>query len=183
MAIDALERRTPLGPLAARVRHVCSGERFSCREDAFRTLVEVRCADGSAAAAAAIVGGELPAVGRLAMIDTSFVIGLGPQWWMIDAPDGRAPLKSLAGVSAVDVSAQRSPFVLEGTAVRDVLAHGMALDLHPDHFPEGAAAQTLLAKAAVIVARSGPDQYRVWVRASFARYLAMWLMDASVEYR
>jgi len=41
----------------------------------------------------------------------------------------------------------------------------------------------LLAKAAVIVARSGLDQYRVWVRASFARYLAMWLMDASVEYR
>ena len=117
------------------------------------------------------------------MIGTSCVIGLGPHWWMLDAPDGAASLKNSAGVAAVDVSAQRTPLILEGSAVRDVLAHGTALDLHPDHFREGAAAQTLLAKAAVILARSGPDQYRVWVRASFARYPAAWLMDASVEYR
>jgi sarcosine oxidase subunit gamma len=145
--------------------------------------LEIRCAPTEVTSAAAALGGDLPGIGALANIGTSLVIGLGPQWWMVDAPDGSPPLNVPSSVSAVDVSAQRTPLILDGTCARDVLAHGMALDLHPDHFPEGAAAQTLLAKAGVIVARTAPDQYRVWVRASFARYLAAWLIDASVEYR
>jgi sarcosine oxidase, subunit gamma len=65
-----------------------------------------------------------------------------------------------------------------------VLGKGCALDLHPRVFGAGAAAQTMLGQAGVILlAVSGTgDDYRILVRASFARYLADWLLDAAGEY-
>ena len=41
----------------------------------------------------------------------------------------------------------------------------------------------MLAKAGVILARTGADENRVWVRGSFARYMAEWTLDVSVEDR
>ncbi|MBA2445254.1 MAG: sarcosine oxidase subunit gamma [Nocardioidaceae bacterium] len=183
MATEALRRRTPLGPLAEELEQACAGERFSCREDAFRNLAEVRCAAGAEPEAAAILERELPRIGSLAITGDALVLGLGPGWWMSDSPAGTPTLAGSATVSIVDVSAQRTPLILTGSAARDVISHGCSLDVHPEHFGVGAAAQTLLAKAGVALARTDVDQYRVWVRASFARYLATWLIDASLEYR
>lgn len=183
MAAETLQRRTPMGPLADELRRVCSGERFTCHEDAFRTLTEIRCGNGAEPAAAEAVGAELPAIGTATRVGDTFVIGLGPGWWMVDGPDGSSVPTGSRRVSSVDVSAQRTPLVLAGTSVPDVLAHGTSLDLHQSYFATGAAAQTLLAKAGVMLARTGSAEYRVWVRASFARYLALWLIDASIEYR
>ena len=183
MATDTVERRSPLGALAGDMQCACSGARFSCREDPFRVLTEIRCAPAWVHLAAGVVGGDPPSTGTLFTREGSFVIGLGPQWWMSDAPEGSMPLRGTAQVSAVEVSAQRTTLLLGGTAVRDVLAHGCSIDLHPLHFQPGSAVQTLLAKARVILARTGSDEYRLWVQASFARYVAVWLMDASVEYR
>ncbi len=185
MVTDSLRRRTPLGDLADELRAVCSGEAFSCWEDAFRVLTDVRRAEGVAVLgdAAGAVGVALPGIGRLTSTGDVLVLGLGPGWWMVDSPDGSTPVAGTDLMAAVDVSAARTPLVMRGAAVRDVLSHGTSLDVHPDHFGVGAAAQTMLAKAQVVLARPGADDYRVWVRASFARYLAEWLIDASVEYR
>jgi sarcosine oxidase subunit gamma len=61
-----------------------------------------------------------------------------------------------------------------------VLAAGCALDLHPRAFGPGRCAQTLLARAAVILEQtSGEPAYRIYVRPSFAGYLADWLRDAA----
>src|SRR5689334_16198149 len=71
-----------------------------------------------------------------------------------------------------------------GAHARDVLAKDCALDLHPSVFRPGAAAQTMLGLAAVVLiplADNGTD-YRILVRSSFARYLAEWLVDAAEEY-
>jgi sarcosine oxidase subunit gamma len=183
MVTEALRRRTPLGPLAEELERVCAGERFACREDAFRQLTELRCADGAEQEAAEIVGAELPSIGLTAEVGDTLVLGLGPGWWMTDSPADTPTLAGSARVSIVDVSAQRTPLVLTGPVARDVLSHGCSLDIHPDHLGVGAAAQTLLAKAGVMLARTDADTYRVWVRASFARYLAAWIIDASLEYR
>jgi len=95
---------------------------------------------------------------------------LGPDWWLALGPvDG-----------GVDVSAQRTTLELRGPRVRDVLMTGCPLDL--DTLGMGACAQTLLGQAEVILYRTAPDTYRVLVRASFARYLADWLLDAMVEH-
>jgi sarcosine oxidase subunit gamma len=183
MATDIPRRRTPLGPLAELLKRTCSGPRFSCREDPFRVITDIRCAASAVSVAAETMGGARPAVSAMARVGPSYVVGLGPNWWMVDAPDGSAPLRGATHVSAVDVSAQYTTLVLVGSAVPEVLAHGTSIDLHPDYFVGHAAVQTLLAKARITLARAGHDEYRLWVQASYARYLAAWLMDASAEHR
>ena len=88
------------------------------------------------------------------------------------------------GGAAIDVSAQRTTVRLRGEHARDVLAKGCSLDLHPSVFRPGAAAQTMLGQAAVVLiplADNGTD-YRILVRSSFAGYLAEWLIDAAEEF-
>ncbi|MEV4802260.1 2Fe-2S iron-sulfur cluster-binding protein [Nonomuraea sp. NPDC049421] len=94
---------------------------------------------------------------------------LGPSWWLVagDATPGPA---------WVDVSGQRTVLELAGPAADEVLITGCPIDLHPSAFPGHA--QTLLGKAPVILERRAPDTYRIYVRSSFARYLAEWLLDA-----
>ena len=45
-----------------------------------------------------------------------------------------------------------------------------------------AGAQTMLAKAQVVLHQTEPDTYRILVRGSFADYLVRWLLDAMTEY-
>jgi sarcosine oxidase subunit gamma len=103
------------------------------------------------------------------------VLWLGPDEWLVlggreeDYPDAAA---------AVDVSANRLVFELSGPGAADVLARGCALDLHPAVFAPGRCAQTLLARAQVILHRTETDTFRVLVRPSFAGYLQAWLEDA-----
>jgi sarcosine oxidase subunit gamma len=80
-----------------------------------------------------------------------------------------------------DVSAQRTTLVIAGPCAHDLLAQGCTLDLHPRAFGDGSCAQTTLARAQVVLVGHGPA-YRVLVRASFAAYLADWLIDASLEF-
>jgi sarcosine oxidase subunit gamma len=101
------------------------------------------------------------------------VLWLGPDEWLVvggteaDFPDVAA---------AVDVSANRVAFELSGDDAANVLARGCALDL--DRFDPGRCAQTLLARAQVILHRPGPDRWRILVRPSLAPYLRAWLEDA-----
>ena len=178
-----LVRRSPLGPLAAELAAKCAGPAFSAAEDGFRTLTEVRAAPSGVTDLEAALGVGLPPLRRAAAYHGGWVVTLGPGWWLVDTADGTAPVPGSPAVSAVDVSAQRTAWQLTGPAVRDVLAAGCSLDLHPDVFAVGEAASTPLAKAGVVLARVDEDAYRLWVRASFARYLAAWLLDASSEHR
>lgn len=113
------------------------------------------------------------------------VLWLGPDEWLVVGGGDEARLRAAVGTepaSVVDVSAQRTTIRVAGASARDLLAHGCSLDLHPSRFPAGRCAQTMLAQAPVILL-SLPDEYRILVRASFARYLAEWLLDAAIEYR
>jgi sarcosine oxidase subunit gamma len=123
---------------------------------------------------------------------SELAVWLGPDEWLLtsttEAPEElearvRGAVVPLGG-SATDVSAQRIAVRLAGERVRDVLAKGCAIDLHPHVFGRGSSAQTTLGRAGVVLLALGEagDDYLVLVRSSFAGYLADWLLDAAVEF-
>jgi len=122
---------------------------------------------------------------------TVTVIWLGPDEWLVTSPFLAAEAleaglrRAVGGAGAViDVSAQRTTLRLRGAHVREVLATGCAIDLHPRSFPAGSAVQTTLGLAGVVLLALDDtvSHYQVLVRSSFARYLASWLLDAATEY-
>ena len=189
-------RRTPLADatdlLAEATR--AAGGAITMAEVPFRTQINLRLDPESPIADA--VGKELglalpTEAGTSARSGDVTVLWLGPDEWLVVAPPGAAEqltgqLRSAIGTehaSVVDVSAQRTTLLLGGSRVRDVLAHGCSLDLHPSRFPAGACAQTMLAHAPVILLALPAGEFWVLVRASFAAYLADWLFDATLEDR
>ena len=190
---DTLERTSPLQPWAARFAQL--PDSVAIVEEPFITMVELRVdpAGPGAAAAASLLGVELPTTpSTYAKSADTAVIWLGPDEWLVTGtsltgPELEGRLRdtvSSHGGTAVDVSGQRTTLELSGSHSRDVLAKGCALDLHPRTFGEGTAAQTTLGQAVVVllaVNGTGAD-YRILVRSSFARYLADWLLDAAEEY-
>jgi sarcosine oxidase subunit gamma len=188
------ERRSPSGGVADRLARVtdATGGAIAMAEIPFRTQLDLRLdPDGPAAAA---VGKELGlplptqacTSARAGDVD---ILWLGPDEWLVVGPPGAAEglteqLRSAVGAehgSVVDVSAQRTTLVLSGPGIRDLLAGGCAIDLHPRAFGIGDCVQTELAHAPVVLLRRDPG-FWVLVRASFAAHLVDWLVDASVEY-
>ncbi|MEU9891782.1 sarcosine oxidase subunit gamma family protein [Sphaerisporangium sp. NPDC051011] len=96
-----------------------------------------------------------------------------------DAPSQRTTADD---VLLTDVSAQRTTVRVAGPGARDLLAHGCALDLHPSVFGPGQCAQTMLARAQVVLMAREQDEFWILIRASFARYLATWITDAATDY-
>jgi sarcosine oxidase, subunit gamma len=190
---DTLERTSPLQPGAAQFAQLPNS--VAIIEEPFVTMVDLRVdlSGPGAAAAAELLGVVLPtAASTYAKSGDTTVIWLGPDEWLVtgtalSGPELEARMREAVvphGGAAVDVSGQRTTLRLRGSHSRDVLAKGCALDLHPRVFGEGAAAETLLGQAGVILLAadgSGAD-YRILVRSSFARYLADWLLDAAQEY-
>ena len=126
-----------------------------------------------------------------AAADALLVIWLGPDEWLLLAERQESgPLVAemqaeLTGhvASVVDISAGQTVIRLRGHNTRDVLARGCALDLDPAVFQPGACAQTLLARAQVLlVAVDAEPTIDVIVRRSFAPYVAAWLEDAGREH-
>lgn len=93
--------------------------------------------------------------------------------------------ENLAGQahSLVDLTGGLVALRLHGPRVRDLLAKGCTLDFHPRVCKAGQCAQTGLAKASVLIATlDEAPTFELFVRASFADYLALWLDRAGREY-
>ena len=195
MTADAtmLLRRSPLGATGAADHTVASAEGIVVVERPFRPQVLVRLALTPEASAAlqAGVGLAPPSIPNRAVSAGPGRLGaiwLGPDEWLftMDYPtiSARALESRLSeivrphGGAVVDVSAHRTVLELRGPRARNVLAAGCSVDLHPRVFEVGHAAQTQLARVDVILSCVAPDTYLVFVRASFATYLADWLGDA-----
>jgi sarcosine oxidase, subunit gamma len=190
------ETRTATSPLqgySEKFAHLAPTVTLS--EEPFVAMVDLWAdPDGLAASqASAILGLDLPTTpSTYVSNDTVTVIGMGPEEWLITAGASSAAALETAlraavgehGGAAIDVSAQRTTLRLSGPDAREVLAKGCSLDLHPKVFTKGTAAQTMLGLAGVVLIAldaAGTD-YRILVRASFARYLADWLIDAAEEF-
>ena len=106
-------------------------------------------------------------------VDGRTVPWLGPDEWLV--LEGRE--RDFPGAeAAVDVSANRVCFELAGAGAVEVLASGCSLDLAA--LGPGRCAQTLLARAQVILLPVQLDRWWILVRPSFAPYLRAWLVDA-----
>ncbi|MGH3519506.1 MAG: sarcosine oxidase subunit gamma [Haloechinothrix sp.] len=197
MTAETMLRRSPLGEWADRLAELAPAVQVA--EQPFLTQLTLRLGGSDAAAAvSASLGVDLPVTactfsrgsGSHGVLE---VLWMGPDEYLVLAQPGvqleveealRAALGDSPG-AVVDVSAQRTALTLSGPRVRDVLAHGCALDLHPSAAPTGTCVQTPLARAGIVllVRDAERDEFGVLVRSSFAAYLAAWLIDASLEYR
>ena len=67
--------------------------------------------------------------------------------------------------------------------MRELLAKGCPLDLHPRAFDVGQCAQSHLAKAPILIRQLDREpSFEIVVRRSFADYFWLWLEDAAAEY-
>ena len=143
--------------------------------------------------AAYLAGVPLPLQpNRVASMRLVRTLWLGPDEWLVTAPEGVAPdlmgriTRALASreASVTDLSASRAVIEISGSRARALLEKGCGLDLHPRAFGPGSCAQTLFAKLPVILDQtSAAPAYRLFVRRSAARWLALWLIDAAEEFR
>jgi sarcosine oxidase subunit gamma len=181
---DATRGRSPLEGFDL------SGELL--REVPFQTQIDIRLAatDGAASDAIASVVGPLPLdPNTFTGGPDGSVLWLGPdEWLLVGPPGGEGELESqlrlalgdaAARVAIVDVSANRTTLELRGPSARAALESGCSIDLHPRAFGPGRCAQTLLGRAGVIIQQLTDEPlYRIFVRPSFAIYVATWLKDA-----
>jgi sarcosine oxidase subunit gamma len=191
---DTMTRRSPLQGYETRFHALPASATID--DGSFVAMVDlwVDPAGPGAGAVAEVLGVDaLPTTASTTVSGAwGTVIWFGPEEWLVtsqtrDGEEIEAALReamSAHGGAAVDVSAPRTTLRLHGAHARDVIAKGCSLDLHPTVFGPGAAAQTVLGQAGVVVMPlidNGTD-YRIIVRSSFARYLADWLIDAAEEF-
>jgi sarcosine oxidase subunit gamma len=108
-------------------------------------------------------------------------LGIGPGRWLFfgQTMDQLAPLSALASLS--DHSDGYAVFEVWGPRVRDALAKGVPLDLHPSVFTDGVAV-TLIAHIGAIVWQSAPDRFSIAVFRSYAVSFWHWLAASAAEF-
>ncbi len=137
--------------------------------------------------AAEALGLTLPALPcRAGVSGERAALWLGPDEWLLIAPLAQSGLaqrieRALAALahSLVEVSHRQVGLVLEGAQAATLLASGCALDLDVAAFPVGMCTRTMLAKAEVLLWRTGADAFRLEVWRSFAPYVTQFLGEAA----
>jgi len=169
-----------------------ASKHFVMRERAFLDLVNVRGDLSDPAfvdAFEGVVGCSPPAapntVARSAAYD---VLWLGPDEWLVrsNEPLQAGVLEPKLGqaitgayAAAVDVGSGYTVVEISGERVRDVLARGCPLDLHPRVFKAGQCVQSHYFKASIVLVLTGVDRFEIVVRRSFADYFCRIMLDAA----
>lgn len=192
MTAETLARSGPLQQLTGRLAEL--PRTVQVVPESFVAMIDLRLDPAGAAGSdvASYLGVDLPTTpSTWVETDAVRVIWLGPDEWLVTSLS-RTPQDLEAGLrdavrgrgAVVDVSGQRTALRLTGEHARDVLSAGCAIDLHPRFFRRGAAVQTLLGVASVVLLALDDTgtSYHILVRSSFAEYLARWLLDAAIEH-
>lgn len=142
-------------------------------------------------AANKILRQDLPCEPNKTSSGLSTIYWLGPDEWLIVTPAGERPTlptlldDALEGMhAALNVfSGGQVAMRISGDNAAALLAKGCTLDLHRKAFLAGQCAQTGLAKASILIGKvDDAPTFDVFVRRSFAEYLALWLQHAGAEY-
>lgn len=146
--------------------------------------------EGFVAAIASAIGLGLPTSAAQCPSDAvRRIVWAGPDDWFVigeagaQEAIGRA-LSQAAGArhhAVTDVSSGYVVLSLSGAPVRDVLAQGCPLDLHPRSFAVGASAGTHFFKASVWLWRTADDAFELLVRGSFAGYVDSLVRGCTIE--
>ncbi len=152
--------------------------------------LSVRASNAAATTIGRALGVLLGTVPNRAVISRDRVaLWLGPEEWLVLAPDSETTLAQRAGsaggdhpVSIVDVSHRAVSIEIAGTHAALCLNAFCALDLHPSAFPIGMCTRTLLGKAEIVLWRLGMETFHIEVARSLASYAWHCLEDARREF-
>ncbi len=113
---------------------------------------------------------------------------LGPDEWLLIAPVERTAtlstdlsetLQALPH-SLVDISHRQVALTVQGPAAATLLAAGCPLDLDERAFPVSMCTRTVLARAEIVLWRTGAQVFRIEVWRSFAGYVSAFLAEATL---
>jgi sarcosine oxidase subunit gamma len=147
--------------------------------------------EGAAQAMGDAFGVSLPREACRASIAADRVaLWLGPDEWLLLAPvAGRHAVAAETAEriahlphSLVDVSDRQLGLRLSGHRAVTVLAGGNPLDLDLAAFPVGMCTRTVLAKAEIVLWRTGPESFHIEVWRSFAPYVRGFLREHMREF-
>lgn len=139
-------------------------------------------------AAACGFGADIPAIPcRANHTGARAALWLGPDEWLLLAPESDSGALGLALTAAlrdvphslVDVSHRQIGCSITGPAAAELLSSGCPLDLDTRAFPVDMCTRTLLAKAEVVLWRTGTETFRLEVWRSFAAYVSQFLAEAA----
>ena len=178
------------------LRNVTAGEESSVTVEVHPNLEYINLRGDPAdqaliGAANKILRQELPLGPNTISNGISTIYWLGPDEWLIVTPGGERPTlpamleEALSGMHASlnVVTGGQVAMRISGDSATAVLAKGCTLDLHPKTFHPGQCAQTGLAKASILIAKvDDVPTFDIFVRRSFAEYLALWLQHAGAGY-
>ena len=134
---------------------------------------------------------DLPLQSNTFTAGLSTAYWLGPDEWLIVSPAGERPtlptlLEDPLGNMHTSLNVLNGGYVamrISGRNAAALLAKGCTLDLHPRVFTTGQCAQSGLAKASVLISMvDDRPTFDVFVRRSFAEYLALRLQRAGQEF-
>lgn len=134
---------------------------------------------------------DLPDTARRVEGNGICVIWHGPDQWIAMAERGangrdleRELMPLLAGLAAVvDQSDGRAVVRVSGTRIRDVLAKGIPVDLHPRAFASNGVAITHASHIGIILWQTdAAPVYEIAMFRSFADSFAGWLMHSAAEF-
>jgi sarcosine oxidase, subunit gamma len=152
------------------------------------TRLVLRAAEAGRRAAAGALGFEIPAQAcRAAGDEACAALWLGPDEWLLLGRSAqgaslevllRAALRSVPH-SLVDVSHRQGALRVSGRHAATLLAAGCPLDLDLAAFPVGMCTRTMLAKAEVVLWRTGSEAFHLEVWRSFLPYVSKFLAEAA----
>ncbi len=168
-------------PLEGRV-YANNGVTLNPAPPATRIVLRVR--EDAKATAKRVLGFALPEKPKASVVKGStHCLWIGPDEWLLIDEDGEQLAEKFAALgndklSAVEVSHRNTAFVVSGAGAADAINSGCPQDLSLEAFPVGAASRTLLAKAEIILYRTGETTFRIEVWRSFSDYAWKYMVDA-----
>lgn len=143
----------------------------------------------ASAAAQRAYGTSLPTTPTIAAGNEIAFVWSGPGHWLALGPQATEPVEASLGAvfgthaSVFDQSGSRVLLDIRGPRVRDVLAKGVAIDLHPRAFKTGDVAVTTASHLAVHLWQvADAPAYRLLVVRTYFDSLWRWLAASAAEY-
>ena len=151
----------------------------------------VRGGDAAVTAIGQAFGVDLPREAcRAASDGERSALWLGPDEWLLIAPDGEAA--DLAAViaralssepaSVVEISDRQIAIEVAGRKAAEAINAFCPLDLDIATFPAGMCARTVFGKAEIVLWRLRSDRFRIEIWRSFAPYVLGCLGEVTREY-
>ncbi len=178
------------GPPATRLQSadLCMGE-LSNHE---KLMLQVKSRNASVIGAVnSVLGLKLPTTPNTSVSGHLIVLWMGPGKWLIVLPSqDRREVKqkleaALSGVPHLisDYGAARAGIEVSGPKARTVLARVCPLDLHPNFFRTGQCAQSLIARAPLLLYQADDlPVFHLYIDRSLVAYAWAWLSDAAREF-